>query len=66
MKGLPAVVLVGGVLSVVTALWPAESVFAWSPYAMLATGVLGLAAWVVASDHTWVAPAGSASHKKAA
>lgn len=66
MKGIVSVALIGGVTSLAAIMLPGDAGQAWGPLAVLSTGVLLLAAWVVASDHTSAAPAGSASHKKAA
>lgn len=63
MKAMLTVLFVGVAVTVATILSPDESVQAFTPFAVLSTGVLLLAYWVVASDHT---PAHAGTHKKAA
>jgi len=58
------VLFVGAAVSAATALSGAEAVQAYTPFAVLSTGVLLFAFWMVASDPT---PARTReSHKKAA
>jgi hypothetical protein len=52
MKAMLMVLLVGAAVSVATALFPAEAVQAFTPFAVLSTGVLLVAYWAVWSDHT--------------
>jgi hypothetical protein len=52
VKSMSVVLLVGAAVSVATAIVPAEAVRACTPFAVLSTGVLLLAYWVVASDRT--------------
>jgi hypothetical protein len=59
------VLLTGAAVSVATAILPAEAVRACTPFAVLSTGVLLLAYWVVASEATPASPH-SAAHKRAA
>jgi hypothetical protein len=65
VKSMFVVLLVGAAVSVATAIFPAEAVRACTPFAVLSTGVLLLAYWVIACDAT---PAlhDSATHKRAA
>jgi hypothetical protein len=65
MKAMLTVLLIGVAVAVAMALSPAESVRANTPLVALATGVLLLAYWVIASDH---APAhhDAGTYKKAA
>jgi hypothetical protein len=60
MKSMFVVLLVGAAVSVATAMFPAEAVRGWTPLAVLSTGILLLAYWIVASD-----PAPAASHDSA-
>lgn len=65
MKGIVSVALIGGVASTAAIMLPGDAGQAWGPLAVLSTGVLLLAAWLVASDHT--APAAhTAPHQRAA
>jgi hypothetical protein len=59
------VLFVGAAVAVATAISPAEAVRACTPFAVLSTGVLLLAYWVVASNPT-PASHGSATHTRAA
>jgi hypothetical protein len=52
MKAMFAVLCIGGAVAIVTGLSAAESVRAFTPFAVLSTGVLLLAYWVVAADRT--------------
>ena len=52
MKAMLTVLCVGVVVSLVTNLSAAEAIRAYTPFAALSTGVLLLAYWVVAADHT--------------
>ena len=52
MKAMLTVLCVGVVVSLVTNLSSAEAIRAYTPFAALSTGVLLLAYWVVAADHT--------------
>jgi len=65
VKSMLVVLFVGAAVAVATAIFPAEAVRACTPFAVLSTGVLLLAYWVVASEP---APASrdSATHKRAA
>lgn len=65
MKGIVSVVLIGGVASAAAIMLPGDAGQAWGPFALLSTGVLLLAAWLVASDDTHAAP-GSVHHRRAA
>jgi hypothetical protein len=64
MRPMLTVLFVGGAVSVATALSGAEAVQAYTPFTVLSTGVLLVAYWIVADEHT---PAHSRGvHKKAA
>jgi hypothetical protein len=64
MKTMLRVLFVGAAVSVATILSGAEAVQAFTPFTVLSTGVLLVAYWVVADDHT---PARTrAAYKKAA
>ena len=66
MKRIPSVAVIGGAVSVAANLLPADLGQAWGPFAVLSTGVLLLATWVVASDHTAPSQSHSVPAKKAA
>ena len=63
MKALLTVLVVGTLVSLGTALSPAEGVRAVAPLAAMSTVVLLLAYWVVGGERK---PAGDAAHRKAA
>ena len=64
MRAMLSVLFVGAAVSAATALAGAEAVQAYTPFTVLSTGVLLLAYWLAADDHT---PARThASRKKAA
>jgi hypothetical protein len=50
MKAMRVVLVVGSAISAATALAPVEAVQAFTPFAVLSTGVLLLAYWLVADD----------------
>jgi len=52
MKAMLTVLCVGVAVSLATNLSSAEAIRAYTPFAVLSTGVLLLAYWVVAADHT--------------
>ena len=52
MKAMGVVSVVGSLISVATALVPIEAAQAFTPFAVLSTGVLLLAYGVVADDRT--------------
>ena len=52
MKAMLTVLCAGITVSLATGLAPAEAVRAYTPFAVLSTGVLLLAYWVVEADHT--------------
>ena len=52
MKAMLTVLFVGATVSMATILSGAEAVQAYTPFAVLSTGVLLLAYWIVADDHT--------------
>jgi hypothetical protein len=52
MKAMLTVLCVGVAVSLATNLSSAEAIRACTPFAALSTGVLLLAYWVVAGDHT--------------
>lgn len=52
MKAMLTVLCVGVMVSLATNLSAAEAVRAFTPFAVLSTGVLLLAYWAVAADHT--------------
>jgi hypothetical protein len=52
MKAMLTVLCVGAAVSLATNLSSAEAVRAYTPFAALSTGVLLLAYWVIAADHT--------------
>jgi len=52
MKAMVKVLISGFANSGATALFPAEAVQAFTPFAVLSTTVMLLAYWVVAGDHT--------------
>ena len=66
MKGIVSVALIGGVTSVAAITLPGDAGQAWGPFAVLSTGVLLLAAWLVATDHTPASGRSAVSPKKAA
>ena len=66
MRGMLSVALIGGVTSVAAIMLPGDAGQAWGPFAVLSTGVLLLAAWIVATDETPAATAGAATDKRAA
>ena len=65
MKGIAAVALIGAATSAAAALLPGDAGQAWGPFAVLSSGVLLLAAWVVARDDAPAAQ-GTVNHKRAA
>ena len=65
VKSMFVVLSVGAAVSVATAIFPAEAARACTPFAVLSTGVLLLAYWLVASDST-PASRDAATHKRAA
>ena len=64
VKGIFAVGLIGGALSVAAIMAPAESVQAWGPFAMLSTVVGVFTAWLVDRDE-YRAPAATAKKRAA-
>ena len=66
MKAMSAVFVIGSVISAATAIIPAEAVRAFTPFAVLSTGVLSLAYWLVAVDHTPARSDASVQARKAA
>jgi hypothetical protein len=66
MKGIVSVALIGGVASAAAIMLPGDAGQAWGPLAALSTGVLLLAAWIVAADDTPAASAGAATRTRAA
>ena len=66
MKSMFSVALIGGAVSLAASLMPEGLGQAWGPFAVLSTGVLTLAAGIVASDHTPATRGRGASSKKAA
>jgi hypothetical protein len=65
MKGISAVALIGGATSAAAVLLPGDAGQAWGPFAVLSTGVLLLAAWVIARDDA-PATGRTVNHKRAA
>ena len=66
MKGIAAVALIGAATSAVAAMLPGDAGQAWGPFAVLSTGVLLLAAWVVARDDARATRSTVNNHKRAA
>jgi hypothetical protein len=66
MKGIVSVAVIGGVASLAAIMLPGDAGQAWGPFAVLSTGVLLLAAWLVATDYTPASHRSAASPKKAA
>ena len=64
MKAMLTVLFVGATVSMATAVSAAEAVQASTPFAVMSTGVLLLAYWIVADDHTPARTRGT--YKKAA
>ena len=64
MKAMLWVGTVGSLVSLLTMAVGGEGVRAYAPFAVLSTGVLLLAFWAVASDHTPITHVGE--RKKAA
>ena len=52
MKAMLTVLSVGVLISLATGLSSAEAIRAFTPFAVLSTGVMLLAYWAVADDHT--------------
>jgi len=65
MKGITAVAIIGTATSAAAAILPGDAGQAWGPFAVLSTGVLLLAAWVVARDDA-AAARRTVNHKSAA
>jgi hypothetical protein len=65
MKGIAAVAFIGAATSAAAAMLPGGAGQAWGPFAVLSTGVLLLAAWVVARDDAPAARS-TVNHKRAA
>jgi hypothetical protein len=64
MKGITAVAIIGTATSAAAAILPGDAGQAWGPFAVLSTGVLLLAAWVVARGAA-AAPPRPPHHKSA-
>jgi hypothetical protein len=65
MKGITAVAIIGTATSAAAAILPGDAGQAWGPFAVLSTGVLLLAAWVVGRDDA-AAARRTVNHKRAA